>query len=149
MYIRSHLDAARSRLVSLASIQRCVMRNFDVGDSSGSSNEIYPCEFTTTCHTESAEFIDRLINHNSKSRKRNGFLCCRLSSSSASPSRRAHQKNKYSLLNKIEGPGRASSICSTHSVDDNSRRAYTQFYFISRCLNAAQHIHTGAAHSLL
>lgn len=29
--------------------------------------------------TESAEFIDRLINHNSKSRKRNGFLFCRFS----------------------------------------------------------------------
>lgn len=29
--------------------------------------------------TESAEFIDRLINHNSKSKKTNGFLFCRFS----------------------------------------------------------------------
>lgn len=49
-------------------------------------------------------------------------------------SRRAHQKNKYSLLNKIKGPGRAASIYlwHTHCWRGNSRRAYyTQFYFIS------------------
>lgn len=97
--------------------------------------------------TESAEFIDRLINHNSKSRKRNGFLFCVvfaflsfiLSFSLSAFIRSAHQKNKYSLLNKIEGPGRASPIFSTLLT------IIVGAHFISRHLNTVQPAHIRAS----